>query len=196
MPSSKKKNNNKKNKLLKGGKSCPPGSRKVCITTGKLDKLLKQVAVKKITKKLRKANPNKRTKQGTAKAVPEKKKSFLGSMFGSDEEALPKVEEETPKLVEEKSIEETPKLVEEKSIEEKSIEEKSIEETPKLVEEKSIEEKSIEEKSIEETPKLVEEIETESNEEPVTQNLKKEEQKSFIGSIFGTEEKKPAVPAK
>ena len=174
MPSSKKKNNNKKNKLLKGGKSCPPGSRKVCITTGKLDKLLKQVAVKKITKKLRKANPNKRTKQGTAKAVPEKKKSFLGSMFGSDEEALPKVEEETPKLVEEKSIEETPKLVEEKSIEEKSIEEKSIEETPKLVEE----------------------IETESNEEPVTQNLKKEEQKSFIGSIFGTEEKKPAVPAK
>ena len=160
MPSSKKKNNNKKNKLLKGGKSCPPGSQKVCIKKGDLIKLLKKAAIKNKTKKLRKANPNKRTKQGTAKAVPEKKKSFLGSMFGSDEEALPKVEEETPKLVEEKSIEETPK----------PIEESSIEDTPKP--------------------------ETESNEESVTQNLKKEEQKSFLGSIFGTEEKKPAAPAK
>jgi hypothetical protein len=158
MPSSKKKNNNKKkNKLLKGGKSCPTGSHKVCITTGQLDKLLKQVAVKKRTKKLRKANPNKKKKQGTAKAVPEKKESFLGSMFGSDEETLPKV---VPKSVEEKSIEETPK----------SVEEKSIDETPV-------------------------EVETESKEEPVTQNPKKEEQKSFLGSIFGTEEKKPAAPA-
>ena len=156
MPSSKKKNNNK---LLKGGRSCPTGSQKVCIKKGDLIKLLKKAAIKNKTKKLRKVNPNKRKKQGTAKAVPEKKKSFLGSMFGSDEEALPKVEEETPKLVEEKSIEETPK----------PIEESSIEDTPKP--------------------------ETESNEESVTQNLKKEEQKSFLGSIFGTEEKKPAAPA-
>ena len=146
MPSSKKKNNNKKkNKLLKGGKSCPTGSHKVCITTGQLDKLLKQVAVKKRTKKLRKANPNKRKKQGTAKVVPEKNKSFLGSMIGSDEEALPKVEEETPKPVEESSIEE---------------------------------------------------VESESKEETDTEPPKKEEPKSFLGSIFGTEEKKPAAPAK
>ena len=149
MPSSKKKNNNKKNnnKLLKGGKSCPSGSHKVCITTGQLDKLLKQVAVKKRTKKTRKVNLNKRKNQGTAKAVPEKKESFLGSMFGSDEETLPKVVADTPKPVEEKLIEDPPV-----------------------------------------------EVETESNEEPVTQNPKKEEQKSFLGSIFGTEEKKPAAP--
>ncbi len=144
MPSSKKKNNNKKNnKLLKGGKSCPTGSQKVCIKKGDLIKLLKKAAIKNKTKK---AKLNKRKKQGTAKAVPEKKESFLGSMFGSDEEALPKVEDETPKPVEE-------------------------------------------------TPKPVEEVETESKEEPVTQNPKKEEQKSFLGSIFGTEEKKPAAPA-
>jgi hypothetical protein len=60
--------------------------------------------------------------------------------------------------------------------------------------------KSVEEKSIDETPKPVEDtsigaVETESKEEPVTQNPKKEEQKSFLGSIFGTEEKKPAAPA-
>jgi len=154
MPSSKKKNNNKKkNKLLKGGKSCPTGSHKVCITTGQLDKLLKQVAVKKRTKKLRKANPNKRKNQGTVKVIPEKKESFLGSMFGSDEETLPKV---VPKSVEEKSIEETSKPVEDTSIGA---------------------------------------VETESKEESITQNPKKEEQKSFLGSIFGTEEKKPAAPA-
>ena len=154
MPSSKKKNNNKKNKLLKGGKSCPSGSQKVCIKKGDLVKLLKKAAIKKQTKKTRKVNLNKRKNQGTAKVVPEKKESFLGSMFGSDEETLPKV------------------------VKDKSIEEKSIEETPKPVEE---------------TP--VEEVETESKEEPVTQNPKKEEQKSFLGSIFGTEEKKPAAPA-
>ena len=158
MPSSKKKNNKKKNKLLKGGKSCPSGSQKVCIKKGDLVKLLKKAAIKKQTKKTRKVNLNKRKNQGTAKIVPEKKESFLGSMFGSDEETLPKV-------------------VKDKSIEEKSIEEKSIEETPKPVEETPVE------------------VETESKEEPVTQNPKKEEQKSFLGSIFGTEEKKPAAPA-
>ena len=152
MPSSKKKNNKKKkNKLLKGGRSCPTGSQKVCIKKGDLVKLLKKAAIKNKTKKTRKAKLNKRKNQGTAKAVPEKKKSFLGSMFGSDEEALPKVEEETPK---------------------------PIEDTPKPVEDTPVE------------------VETESKEEPVTEPPKKEEPKSFLGSIFGTEEKKPAAPAK
>jgi len=148
MPSSKKKNNKKKkNKLLKGGRSCPTGSQKVCIKKGDLIKLLKKAAIKNKTKK---AKLNKRKKQGTAKAVPEKKESFLGSMFGSDEETLPKVEEETPK---------------------------PIEDTPKPVEDTPVE------------------VETESKEEPVTEPPKKEEPKSFLGSIFGTEEKKPAAPA-
>lgn len=158
MPSSKKKNNKKKkNKLLKGGRSCPTGSQKVCIKKGDLIKLLKKAAIKNKTKKTRKAKLNKRKNQGTAKAVPEKKKSFLGSMFGSDEEALPKVEEE-------KSIKDTAK---------------PIEETPNPVEDTSIEE-----------------VETESKEETDTEPPKKEEPKSFLGSIFGTEEKKPAAPAK
>ena len=155
MPSSKKKNNKKKNKLLKGGRSCPTGSQKVCIKKGDLIKLLKKAAIKNKTKKTRKAKLNKRKNQGTAKIVPEKKESFLGSMFGSDEETLPKVEEE-------KSIEDTAK---------------PIEETSKPVEDTSIE------------------VETESKEETVTEPPKKEEQKSFLGSIFGTEEKKPAAPA-
>lgn len=169
MPSSKKKNNKKKkNKLLKGGRSCPTGSQKVCIKKGDLIKLLKKAAIKNKTKKTRKAKLNKRKNQGTAKAVPEKKKSFLGSMFGSDEEALPKVEEE-------KSIKDTAKLVEETP---NSVEDTSIEETSKPVEDTSIEE-----------------VETESKEETDTEPPKKEEPKSFLGSIFGTEEKKPAAPA-
>ena len=165
MPSSKKKNNKKKNKLLKGGRSCPTGSQKVCIKKGDLIKLLKKAAIKNKTKKTRKAKLNKRKNQGTAKAVPEKKKSFLGSMFGSDEEALPKVVEDTAK-----PIEETPKPIEDTA--------KPIEETSNPVEDTSIEE-----------------VETESTEETVTEPPKKEEQKSFLGSIFGTEEKKPAAPA-
>jgi len=164
MPSSKKKNNKKKkNKLLKGGRSCPTGSQKVCIKKGDLIKLLKKAAIKNKTKKTRKAKLNKRKNQGTAKAVPEKKKSFLGSMFGSDEEALPKV-------VDEKSIEDTAK---------------PIEETPKPIEETS--------KPVEDTS--IEEVETESKEETDTEPPKKAEPKSFLGSIFGTEEKKPAAPA-
>ncbi len=172
MPSSKKKNNKKKkNKLLKGGRSCPTGSQKVCIKKGDLIKLLKKAAIKNKTKKTRKAKLNKRKNQGTAKAVPEKKKSFLGSMFGSDEEALPKVEEE-------KSIKDTAKPIEETP--------KPIEETPNPVEETS--------KPVEDTS--IEEVETESKEETDTEPPKKEEPKSFLGSIFGTEEKKPAAPAK
>ena len=169
MPSSKN-NNKKKNKLLKGGKSCPPGSQKVCIKKGDLVKLLKKAAIKKQTKKTRKVNLNKRKNQGTAKAVPEKKNSFLGSMFGSDEEALPKV-------VDEKSIKDTAKPIEETP--------KPIKDTAKPIEETS--------NPVEDTS--IEEVETESTEETVTEPPKKEEQKSFLGSIFGTEEKKPAAPA-
>lgn len=93
MPSSKKKNNKKK--LLKGGKSCPTGSHKVCITTGQLDKLLKQVAVKKRTK------TRKLKKTKLAKPKPT---SFIGSIFGSNE-AVPKVE---PKAKKEPSVESSP----------------------------------------------------------------------------------------
>ena len=93
MPSSKKKNNKKK--LLKGGKSCPTGSHKVCITTGQLDKLLKQVAVKKRTK------TRKLKKTKLAKPKPT---SFIGSIFGSNE-AAPKVE---PKAKKEPSVESSP----------------------------------------------------------------------------------------
>jgi len=111
MPSSKK-NNNKK-KLLKGGKSCPNGSHKVCITTGQLDKLLKQVAVKKRTK-TRKLKKTKLVKPVEAKPVETTNTSFIGSIFGSNEaaskvdkskaEKKPKVENE-PKVVEEPSVE-------------------------------------------------------------------------------------------
>ena len=93
MPSSKKKNNKKK--LLKGGKSCPTGSHKVCITTGQLDKLLKQVAVKKRTK----TRKLKKTKLAKPKST-----SFIGSIFGSNESA-PKVE---PKAKKEPSVESSP----------------------------------------------------------------------------------------
>jgi hypothetical protein len=108
MPSSKK-NNNKK-KLLKGGKSCPNGSHKVCITTGQLDKLLKQVAVKKRTK-TRKLKKTKHVKPVEAKPVETTNTSFIGSIFGSNE-AAPKVEnEKKPKV--DKSKVEKPKVVEE-----------------------------------------------------------------------------------
>lgn len=94
MPSSKKKNNKKK--LLKGGKSCPTGSHKVCITTGQLDKLLKQVAVKKRTK------TRKLKKTKLAKPKPT---SFIGSIFGSNE-AVPKVDKSKAKK--EPSVESSP----------------------------------------------------------------------------------------
>lgn len=100
MPSSKKKNNKKK--ILKGGKSCPTGSHKVCITTGQLDKLLKQVAVKKRTK----TRKTKKTK--TEKSVETKSSSFMGSIFGSNE-VEPKVDkskvEKKPNVEKEPSVE-------------------------------------------------------------------------------------------
>jgi hypothetical protein len=109
MPSSKKKNNKKK--LLKGGKSCPNGSHKVCITTGQLDKLLKQVAVKKITK-TRKLKKTKVVKPVEAKPVETTNTSFIGSIFGSNE-AAPKVENEKKPKVDKSKVEKEPKVVEE-----------------------------------------------------------------------------------
>jgi hypothetical protein len=94
MPSSK--NKNSKKKLLKGGKSCPTGSHKVCITTGQLDKLLKQVAVKKRTK------TRKLKKTKSLKSVETKSSSFMGSIFGSNEVApkKPTKAEKEPKIAE------------------------------------------------------------------------------------------------
>jgi hypothetical protein len=100
MPSSKNKNakKNTKKKVLKGGKSCPSGSHKVCITTGQLDKLLKQVAVKKRTKTMKKKKVPKANK-----VVEEKKsKSVYESIFGSNEEK-PKTVKEEPQIEEEES---------------------------------------------------------------------------------------------
>jgi len=102
MPSSKNKNakKNTKKKVLKGGKSCPSGSHKVCITTGQLDKLLKQVAVKKRTKTIKKKKVPKANK-----VVEEKKsKSVYESIFGSNEEkskTVKETSEEEPTVKEE-----------------------------------------------------------------------------------------------
>lgn len=105
MPASKKKNNKKK--VLKGGKSCPSGSHKVCITTGQLDKLLKQVAVKKRTKTMKKKKVPKANK-----VVEEKKsKSVYESIFGSNEEK-PKTVKETSK----ETSEEEPQIQEEEPV--------------------------------------------------------------------------------
>lgn len=111
MPSSKNKNakKNTKKKVLKGGKSCPSGSHKVCITTGQLDKLLKQVAVKKRTKTMKKKKVPKANK-----VVEEKKsKSVYESIFGSNEEK-PKTVKETSK--EEPQVQEEEPVVQESPV--------------------------------------------------------------------------------
>lgn len=130
MPSSKKKNK----KVLKGGRSCPVGSQKVCISKGELVKLLKRAAIKKLKtrkkgKKVPKAN----------KVVEEKKtKSVYESIFGSKEEK-PKTE----KLETETEIDkpETDKPEESKTAEETTItkvtEEPSVETTTQVTEEPS-----------------------------------------------------------
>ena len=139
MPVSKKKNTKKT--VLKGGKSCPSGSHKVCITTGQLDKLLKQVAVKKRTKTMKKKKVPK-----AHKVVEEKKsKSVYESIFGSNDEK--------PKTVKETS--------------------KTVKETPKNEEEPPVQEE-------EESP-------TAEVEQPHETQSQKET--SFLGSIFGSNEK-------
>ena len=103
MPSLKKKNNKKK--LLKGGKSCPTGSQKVCIKKGDLIKLLKKAAVNKKTK----TRKLKKTKLAKTRTKPvEKNQSFLGSIFGSKEEepkVVPKAEKEPNVVVEPAAVE-------------------------------------------------------------------------------------------
>lgn len=94
----------KNKKVLKGGRSCPVGSQKVCISKGELVKLLKRAAIKKQKtrkkgKKVPKAN----------KVVAEKKtKSVYESIFGSKEEK-PKTVEEKPKTEKPKTEIEIPK---------------------------------------------------------------------------------------
>ena len=141
MPSSKKK------KVLKGGRSCPVGSQKVCISKGELVKLLKRAAIKKQKtrkkgKKVPKAN----------KVVEEKKtKSVYESIFGSKEET------EKPKT--------------EKPSEEPSVEPAQVTEEP-----------STPTQATEEPSETAPSVETQPQKET-----------SFLGSIFGTNEK-PATP--
>ena len=156
MPSSKKKNNKKK--LLKGGKSCPTGSHKVCITTGQLDKLLKQVAVKKRTK------TRKLKKTKLAKPKPT---SFIGSIFGSNESA-PKVE---PKAKKEPSVESSPAV--ESPIESPDVVESMVDKSSNVVESSPAVEPMVDSSS------AVKELSSSKVEKP-----KKET--SFLGSIFGS----------
>lgn len=155
MPSSKKKNNKKK--LLKGGKSCPTGSHKVCITTGQLDKLLKQVAVKKRTK------TRKLKKTKLAKPKPT---SFIGSIFGSNE-SVPKVDKSKAKK--EPSVESSPAV--EPMVVESPIESPIVE--PSLTESSPAVEPMVDSSS------AVKELSSSKVEKP-----KKET--SFLGSIFGS----------
>ena len=156
MPSSKKKNNKKK--LLKGGKSCPTGSHKVCITTGQLDKLLKQVAVKKRTK------TRKLKKTKLAKPKPT---SFIGSIFGSNESA-PKVEPKAKKAKKEPSVESSPAV--EPMVVESPIESPIVE---PMTESSPAVEPMVDSSS------AVKELSSSKVEKP-----KKET--SFLGSIFGS----------
>jgi hypothetical protein len=171
MPSSKKKNSKKK--VLKGGRSCPVGSQKVCISKGELVKLLKRAAIKKQKtrkkgKKVPKAN----------KVVAEKKtKTVYESIFGSKEETeKPKTVEEKPKT--EIEIPKTEKL--ETDIEEPKVSEETtitkVTEEPTSVETSVTEEPSVEPStSVETQPK---------------------KETSFLGSIFGSNDKTATPVAK
>lgn len=154
MPSSKK---DSKKKVLKGGKSCPAGSQKVCIKKGDLVKLLKKASIK--TRKTKKVKLNKRKLQKTirtrAERMPvteEKQTTLLGSIFSAEEVPV----KEAP--VVEKPVVENPNV--EKSVVEEPIVEKPITEESKEVEEKpsfiesifGSEEKKKPEKKPEESP--------------------------------------------
>lgn len=159
MPSSKNK------KVLKGGRSCPVGSQKVCISKGELVKLLKRAAIKKQKtrkkgKKVPKAN----------NIVEEKKtKTIYESIFGSKEEK-PKTSEK-PKTEKPKTVEEKPKT---ETLEEPSVEEPA---TPTQV---------TEEPSVEPSPVVVKPSETATT-------VETSKETSFLGSIFGSNDK-PATP--
>lgn len=138
----------KNKKVLKGGRSCPVGSQKVCISKGELVKLLKRAAIKKQKtrkkgKKVPKAN----------KVVEEKKtKTVYESIFGSKEE---KPKTEKPKTAEEPKTE--------------------IEEPKPEIEEPSVVETTI----------------TQVTEEPseTATSVETSKETSFLGSIFGSNDK-------
>lgn len=138
----------KNKKVLKGGRSCPVGSQKVCISKGELVKLLKRAAIKKQKtrkkgKKVPKAN----------KVVEEKKtKTVYESIFGS--------KEEKPKTAEEPKTE--------------------IEEPKPEIEEPSVVETTI-------TQVTEEPSETATSETAPSVETSKET--SFLGSIFGSNDK-------
>ena len=170
MPSSKKKNSKKK--VLKGGRSCPVGSQKVCISKGELVKLLKKAAIKKQKtrkkgKKVPKAN----------KVVEEKKtKTVYESIFGSKEETeKPKTVEDKPKT--EIEIPKTEKL--ETDIEEPKVSEETT--ITKVTEEPTSVETSVTEEPSETAPS----VETQPKKET-----------SFLGSIFGSNDKTATPVAK
>ena len=174
MPSSKKKNSKKK--VLKGGRSCPVGSQKVCISKGELVKLLKKAAIKKQKtrkkgKKVPKAN----------KVVEEKKtKTVYESIFGSKEETeKPKTVEEKPKT--EIEIPKTEKL--ETDIEEPKVSEETT--ITKVTEEPSVETTSVETSVTEEPSETAPSVETQPKKET-----------SFLGSIFGSNDKTATPVAK
>ena len=136
MPSSKK---DSKKKVLKGGKSCPAGSQKVCIKKGDLVKLLKKASIK--TRKTKKVKMNKRKLQKTirtrAERMPEseeKQTTLLGSIFGAEEEPVKKEPVVEKPIVEEPFVEKP--IVEEEPIVEKPIaeESKEVEEKPSFIE--------------------------------------------------------------
>jgi len=73
-----------KRKGLKGGKSCPAGSQKVCIKKGDLIKLLKKASIK--MRKPKKVNSTRRKTIKTEPVIEEKPATLLGSIFGAEEE--------------------------------------------------------------------------------------------------------------
>lgn len=133
MPSSKK---DSKKKSLKGGKSCPAGSQKVCIKKGDLVKLLKKASIK--TRKTKKVKLNKRKLQKTMRtraermsATEEKQTTLLGSIFGAEEEPIKEPIVEKP-VVEEPVVEKP--VVEEPVVEKPVVEEPIVEEKPSFIE--------------------------------------------------------------
>jgi hypothetical protein len=155
MPSSKKKNK----KVMKGGRSCPVGSQKVCISKGELVKLLKRAAIKKL--KTRKKG--KKVPKANNVVEEEKPKTVYESIFGSKEEK-PRTKPKTEK----------PKT-------DIDIEKPETETTVTQV---------TEEPASTRTETTV----TQVSEEPVDTQPQKET--SFLGSIFGSNDKTATPVAK
>ena len=160
MPSSKKKNK----KVMKGGRSCPVGSQKVCISKGELVKLLKRAAIKKL--KTRKKG--KKVPKANNVVEEEKPKTVYESIFGSKEEK-PKTKPKTEK----------PKT-----------------EKPKtdIDKEKPETETTVTQVTEEPASTRTETTVTQVSEEPVDTQPQKET--SFLGSIFGSNDKTATPVAK